>query len=530
MSDTNSDKSLGQRLGIAAVILAVSQLLSRILGFLRDAVIAYFHGASYATDAYHVAFQLPGYLAYLLAGGTLSITFIPLFSEYLNKGEEQKGWRLFSTITTVIGTLVVAGIVLLEIYTPDLIPLIAAPGFSEGKQLDLAVSMTRIVLPAQIGFVLGGLLQATLYVREVFWPSAVAPLIYNICIITGGVALNPMFGIKGFAIGALVGSILGPLFLPLWAARKHIEFTPNIDIYHPGFKRFLALSIPLMVGVSLVRVDRWLIQYFGSMQEHGAITWLKNARKVMMVLFAIIGQAIGQAALPFLTNLLQDGKSDKMGRLLSQNIQRAGFLALIATAGLVVIAEPAIYLIFEHGAFTPHDADMTAYLLIIFAAGLFGWISQSIAVRGFYAREDTLTPMGISTFMVVFVVPLYWWMNKEYGAAGLATATTVGITLTTIATIGVYRVKYPPLPLSKILNGLWRGLIFAAVCGATAWGIRCGLQERFVLTNNLDNTLLLLAMGVGFFGVGAVLALVWDPPETRYIYRQIREKLGTGGE
>ena len=179
-SEAPAGRSVGQRMGIAAVILSGSIFLSRILGFLREAVIAYTHGAGVATDAYYAAFTLPDLMNYFLAGGTLSITFIPLFSAYVTRDDEEGGWKLFSTVATTMGCALVVFTIAFEFLAPYLIPVLN-PGF-HGEQLALAIRMTRIVIPAQLAFYLGGLIQATLFVREVFWPSALAPLVYNICI------------------------------------------------------------------------------------------------------------------------------------------------------------------------------------------------------------------------------------------------------------------------------------------------------------------------------------------------------------
>ncbi|MFW5968050.1 MAG: lipid II flippase MurJ, partial [Persicimonas sp.] len=249
------ERSMGARMGIAALILSGSIFLSRILGFLREAVIAYIHGASYQTDAYYAAFTLPELMNYFLAGGTLSITFIPLFSSYITRGDEEGAWRLFSTVATTMGVFLIAIFIVLEVFAPQLVPLVG-PGFVDNpEQLDLAIVMTRIVIPAQLGFYLGGLIQATLFVREVFWPSAVAPLIYNLCIIAGGVLLDPFIGIKGFSVGVVVGALLGPFLLPLWAARKHVRFSFRFSPSDEDFKAFILLSLPLMIGVGLVTVD-----------------------------------------------------------------------------------------------------------------------------------------------------------------------------------------------------------------------------------------------------------------------------------
>ncbi|MFU8803240.1 MAG: murein biosynthesis integral membrane protein MurJ, partial [Bradymonadaceae bacterium] len=430
-------RSVGHRMGLAAIVLSIGILLSRVLGLVREAVILYFHGATGLTDAYYAAFMLPNMMNYFLAGGTLSITFIPLFSAYITKNDDEGGWRLFSTVASTMGLALVIVTAIGFVLAPYVVPLLF-PGFNE-EQLALAILMTRIVFPAQIAFYLGGLLQATLFVREVFWPAAIAPLVYNLCIILGGILLNPFFGIQGFSIGVVVGAILGPFLIPLWAARRRVKFRFRFAPRDPEFKYFIVLTLPLMIGVSLVTVDEWLLNYFGSMQEEGAITWLSNSRKLMLVLFAMIGQAAGQAALPFLTRLYHEGKIDEMGEMLAKSMQRVTFLSILGAAGMMSIAQPLVHLLFRRGQFTAADADMMAVLLFFFCLGLVSWSAQTFVVRGFYAQKDTLTPMIIGTVVVAVVLPIYYYFAEALGAVGLALATSVGITINAAATIAVYR-------------------------------------------------------------------------------------------
>ena len=165
-------------MGIAALILSLSAFLSRILGSLREVVISARHGASGMTDAYYAAFTLPELMNYFLAGGTLSITFIPLFSAYMTRDDEAGGWRLFSTLITTMG-LILLGFTLVGLWATPWVVTRMFSGFDDPAQRALLIQMTRIVMPAQLAFYVGGLLQSTLFVRETFWPAAVAPLVYN---------------------------------------------------------------------------------------------------------------------------------------------------------------------------------------------------------------------------------------------------------------------------------------------------------------------------------------------------------------
>ncbi len=511
-------------MGLAAIILSVSILLSRILGFLRDAVIANQHGASAMTDAYYAAFTLPDLMNYFLAGGTLSITFIPLFSSYLARDDEEGGWRLFSTVATTMGLALVGVSVVGIVLAPGLVALLN-PGFTDAEQLQMAVTMTRIVIPAQIAFYLGGLLQATLFVREIFWPSAIAPLIYNACIILGGLLLAPWFGIQGFSIGVVVGALLGPLALPLWASRRVVRYQFRFAPRDADFKAFLWLTLPLMVGVSLVTVDEWLLKYFGSLHEKGAITWLNHSRKLMLVLFAVIGQAAGQAALPFLSRLFHEGKEAEMGQMLSQSLQRVAFLSAIGAAGLIAIAHPLVYLVFRHGEFSDADADMTANLLVFFSFGLIAWCAQTVMVRGFYARQDTLTPMVIGTLVALVALPIYYGLNATFSLVGLAAATSLGISINVAVTAVVYRMRGRTLPLGPIGAGLGRGLIFAVSCGTAAWGLGQWLDAPLAAWGLPGRMVMLVAMGLVFGLVMMVLAALMRPPELDFIISRLRARL-----
>lgn len=516
--------AMGRRMGIAAIILSVSVLLSRVLGFLREAVIAAAHGASQATDAYYAAFTLPDLMNYFLAGGTLSITFIPLFTAYLTRGDEEGGWRLFSTVATTMGAALVCFTVLLELAAPTIVPLLV-PGFDDPAQLALAVEMTRIVIPAQLCFYLGGLLQATLFARKVFWPAAFAPLIYNLCIIAFGIGLDSVLGIRGFSVGVVVGAVLGPLAIPLWAARKEIRFRFHFAPRDPAFIQFVILTLPLMLGVGLVTVDEWLLRYFGSQHEAGAITWLNNSRKLMLVLFAVIGQAAGQAALPFLTELFHQGKEAEMGEMLSASVGRVVFLAAIGAGALAVAADPIVWVVFRRGAFEARDAAMTATLLVCFALGLASWAAQTMTVRGFYARKSTLVPMIVATVAALAALPIYVLLDSLYGVVGLAVATSVGMTLNAAATIGVYRWRTRSLPILPILRSLLRGASLAALGAAAAYGGGVTLQHWIVVEDFATHLLLLIAQGGAFAAALLVVSVVYTPPELAFVFDRVKARL-----
>lgn len=519
----NEKVSAGTTIGVAAVILSISILLSRVLGFLREAVIAYQHGATAQTDAYYAAFTLPDLMSYFLAGGTLSITFIPLFSAYMARDDEEGGWRLFSTVATTMGVALVAVTIAFEFLAPYLVPILF-PGFVDPDQLALTVQLTRIVIPAQLCFYVGGLLNATLFVRRVFWPAAIAPLIYNVCIIAGGVLLHPWLGIQGFAVGVLIGAALGPLAVPLFASRHKIRFSPRFAPNDPGFREFVLLALPLMIGVGLVTVDEWLLKYFASSHAHGSLAWLNNSRKLMLVVFALTGQAAGQAALPFLSDLHHSGKAQDMAALLAKSIGRVVFLAAVGAAALGVSAESVVHLVFRRGAFTAYDADMTATLLVCFCLGLAAWAAQTMAVRGFYARKDTLTPMAVASAVVIVVLPLYFVLDRHFGVVGLALASSCGMTINAIVTVTAYRLRTRELPLAPILGGLGRGAIVALTCGALAMAGRHLMLMVLEPVDFLTHLAMLGAQAFAFTVGLALITILWRPAELEFVTDRLRAR------
>lgn len=446
--------------------MTASVLLSRLLGYVRDAVIAARHGATAETDVYFASFTLPDLMSYMLAGGALYITFMPMFSEYLHTDREEEGWACFSVVATTMGSLLLAFTVVAWMAAPTVIPVLL-PGFTP-EQLAQTVTLTRIVLPAQIFFYLGGILGATVLARERFLEAALAPIVYNLCIIAGGVILGRWYGIAGFSWGALVGAALGPFGLMLRAAIKRgLHFRPRWSLTDPDFVKFIVLTVPVMLGFSLVSVDEWLSRYYASGMQEGSISWIQNARRLMLVPVSVLGQAAGQATLPFLSRLHAEGKTEEAASVLADALRVVAFATLAASAWMAVTSEPIIGLFYERGRFTATDTTASASALVFFSLGIVFWAIQALAARGFYALQDTLTPMLLATGVTIVAIPIYWALGRTMEYEGLALATSIGMTLTGGATLLALRRKLP-VPLRQVGLSVLRSALVAAAAGAIA--------------------------------------------------------------
>ncbi len=413
----------------ASLLMVVSILLSRLVGFVREWVIAQTVGATAMTDVYYASFTIPDFLNYLMAAGALSITFIPVVSKYLESGREELARRIYRTLLTSMGGILILLIILAEIYTMPLARAIA-PGFSP-EQFEVLVYLLRIILPAQFFFYCGGLAMAVQQTHGRFLFPALAPLVYNTGIIVCGLAFNRSHGVAGFSIGVTVGAFvshgvmqwiglhkLGYSSLPLWDFQSEIR---------AAIKKYLWLTVPLTLGFSLVATDEWISKYFASSMDNHAISWMSYARTQMRIPVAVIGQAAGVASFPYMSRLWASGAFHDYGKTLLREMMKLWATAPLAAILTYRFAEPITHFIYGGTRFTAADLLNTAEALKMFSFGVFFWTAQVVLARGFYACQMTWLPSVIGGICSLLAVPLYWKMGQLYGFEGLALSGSMGI-------------------------------------------------------------------------------------------------------
>jgi len=487
------------RVGPAALLLASSVLLSRILGYAREALLAYQVGARASTDAYFAAFQIPDLLNYLLAGGALSIAFLPLYTRYLARGDDDAAHRFFTTVLGTLGLVAVLATAALWWWAAPLVAL-QFPHFDPATQA-LTAHLTRIVLPAQIFFVTGGIINATLLARERFGAAAAAPLLYNGAIIAGGLLLAPRrgLGVEGFAWGALAGAVLGPFLAPLFDARRHVRLGVRVRVRDRALLRYLALAAPLMLGQTLLTVDEWYGRWFGALLDAGTVAHLAYARRLMQVPVAVVGQAIAAAALPTLARLWAEGRHAEFHGLVLRTLRAGLALAVLSGAAIIVLAHPVVRLVYQHGAFSAGDTVQVARLLTLFCLAVPAWIVQQIAVRAFYARGDTWRPMLLGTVIALAAIPLYLLMARRFGAVGIAAAGALGMSTNALATLLLARWVHGGPNLARLFDTAMRAALIAA--------IGCGVAYPTVQLLPHGNATVLLDLGFGGLLFGTIVLL-----------------------
>ncbi len=409
----------------ATLLLITAVMASRVIGYVRDAYIAWAYGAAGSTDAYVTAFTLPDFLNYVVAGGSASITFIAIYTRFLAEKREADAQKTFSIIITVMTAVMIVGTIAAEIFTPQFLRWYVKD-FSPDK-IELTVHLTRILLPAQIFFYVGGVVSAVLLSHRLFLFPAFGPLIYNLFIILGGVIGGHHLGIASLAYGALIGSFAGPfLASAIGAAKIGTGYRPSFDISNPAFREWVKLSVPLMLGVSLVTADDWILRHYAA-KGVGDITRLNYAKRLFAVPIAVLGQATGQASLPFFARLFNEKRLKEFAETVNDSVYRVSAAAILATTWMMAAALPLIDLVYRRGKFLPSDTQPTALYFFWFSISLVLWSAQGLYARAFYAAGNTLTPMLAVTLVTAASLPIYSFLFYKFSVVGLAWASDIGI-------------------------------------------------------------------------------------------------------
>lgn len=473
----------------AAAILSILYLLSRLIGFVQTALINSILPPG-ATDAYWAAFAIPEFINYLVAGGALSITFIPIFTQLQQNGREREAWRFFSTVATVMGGVLILLLIIAEFAARPLVALMRSGLLERPDVFELTVAMTRVLLPAQWFFYIGGLLVGVLNANKRFGASGWTGAVYNFAaIIIALLLLQFNVGPVAFAWGILIGAILGNFLLPLLAAKKappeqRPQYSFALDVTSPHVRKYFINAVPIMIGVSLPVVDQIVVGWFASFLPEGAITHLTTGNRVMIAAQGIIGQAASVAAFPYLAADAANENWEDFSRFLRDGLRRMIFLTLPLSVLMILLARPIITLLFGYGQFNNEfSIQQTSVAFAFYCVGLFAWTTLQLVSRGFYAMQDTFTPTLIGSVLTIFFfIPLIWAAARGGEVLGLAAATSVGAAAYLLASSialenRLSRRPYSaPIRLEKIA-----GLMLRTICACIIMAIVGQLARTLLL-------------------------------------------------
>jgi putative peptidoglycan lipid II flippase len=533
-SGTGSKSPRTERLNTkAAGIIGLAVMCSRVLGLVREQVCAALFGGGGAMDAFTAAFRIPNLLRDLFAEGALSTAFVTTFSKTIARSGDAAAWRLANKVATltliVLGSICVAGMV----FSSQLVGLLA-PGFDPQKAA-LTAQLTRIMFPFIVMVSMAALVMGMLNAKSVFGIPAMASSFFNIGSIVGGVALgawiDPEFGPRaliGLAIGTLIGGALQFAVQIPPLAGLGFRYSPDFRWRDPGVNSILMLMGPSVIAASTTQFNVLVNSMFASTLGDGAIFWLAIAFRLMQLPLGLFGVALGTVTLPLLSRLVVAGQMIGFRAELARAMRLMFLLTVPSTIGLMMLAEPIISVLYQHGRFGAHEAAQAGGALRFYAIGLAGYAALKVLVNAFYALDRRKTPMFVS-FLAVGLNLLFNWVftfRLHWGHLGLAFSTgCVATTNFVVLYVLMYR-QLGGLETRRMAILLGK----AAVAGAALAGV-CAASTHWLLSDwatqpFLRKTAALFAtMTVGgavFLGVAAALQI----EEINEVIGAVKRRLG----
>ncbi len=420
-------------MNLLKALAAVSSmtLLSRILGFARDTIIARIFGAGAYTDAFFVAFKIPNLLRRLFAEGAFSQAFVPILAEYKNRQGHDATKQLVSQVGSAL-TLALVAVALLGIVAAPWVAYVSAPGFhADPDKFALTVTLLRITFPYIVFISLVALAAGILNTWSRFSVPAFAPVLLNVAMIGAALWLAPHVDPPVLALGwgVALGGVLQLAWMLPHLAKIDMLPRPTRHFDDPGVKRILKLMAPATLGVSVAQISLLINTIFASFLTTGSVSWLYYADRLMEFPTGMLGVALGTILLPSLSKHYADNSPAEYSRLLDWGLRLTLLLALPSAAALAVLAVPLIATLFHYGAFTAHDVGMTQQALIAYSLGLLGLILVKVLAPGFYARQNIRTPVKVAIFTLIVTQLMNLAFIFPLGHAGLALAIGLGACL-----------------------------------------------------------------------------------------------------
>lgn len=512
----------------ATILLITTIMLSRVVGFLREMYIAWAFGATTITDAYNAGFTIPDWVNYLAAGGTASITFISIYTRFLTQNREEEAQKTFSVVITIMSVVLGIGIVLAAIFAPQLNRWMF--GQFRPDELRLCVHICRILLPAQLFFYVGGVASAVLQTRRKFLIPAIGPLFYSGGIILGGLLFSRQLGISALAYGGVAGCFLGIFLINMiGAARSGVHYRVSFAVDNPAFREWIRLSIPLMLGVSLVTADEWIQRHFAA-GSAGDITRLTFARRLFQVPIAVLGQAVSQASLPFFARLFGEKRMTEFSDTVNVSVDRVFCVALLVASFMVAAALPLIDLVYRRGHLHFSDSETTALYFSWFALSLAFWAAQGLYARAFYAAGNTLTPMIASSVITLASLPVYAALFHAFSIVGLVAASDLGI-LVNCLTMALLLHWRRLVPVAGLQWGeIAKALVIAVVAGTVSSKVASFVPLHGSRVSDLKSLALTALVWVALVGAGLWVLRSKLPGELRRRHRAVAPPAAAGGD
>ncbi|MDO8784981.1 MAG: murein biosynthesis integral membrane protein MurJ [Syntrophales bacterium] len=520
----NSENS---RVARAAGVVGLATMTSRVFGFLRDMVVAGFFGAGLATDAFFVAFRIPNLLRRLLAEGSLTVSFVPVFTEYLKKKSQEEAFELANASFTLLSIILVVVSLLGVIFSPAIVAIMA-PGFTNA-QYDLAVFLTRLMFPYIFFISLVALCMGILNSLRHFAAPALSPVILNIAMIAAALTLRGLFRepIFALAVGVLIGGVLQLAMQWPFLIKMGIRIRPNFKFRHPGIKQIGMLLIPTFIGSAVYQLNVFIGTILASFLPKGSVSYLYYADRIVELPLGVFAISIGTAVLPSFSELVSKEDFTNLKKTISFSLRMIFFVSIPATAALLALDVPIISVLFQRGAFDIQSTLLTARALSCYAVGLWAFSVIRVIDAVFFSIQDRKSPLK-AAFVALFVnvilsIVLAFPLNLKHGGLALATSIASAVNVAMLAVI--LRRKIGSFLDREFYRSLWKiSLSSLAMWGAIMlvsllfpWHIEGPFRER-----------LLYLMACMIVGMAAffISASMMKSPEMKMIGDVAKRKMG----
>lgn len=501
-------KNAGETVKRAALIVMAGMIVSRILGYGRYKVIAYFFGRGWETDAFIGAFAVPDLLYILSSGGALGAAFIPLFSGLIEKNKTDEAWRLSSGVWNVLMAVVVPCIVLGIVYAPQFTDIIV-PGFKDQPETRaLCIDIMRVIFPMVIFTATAALCNGVLQSMNQYTTPAIAWSLHNIGIIAAAFLLHRAMGIQGLAYGVIAGAFsMVAIQLPAMA-RQGMKYVPTAGPRDPNVKKALVLFLPAMLGLSISQINLFVLPVtFGSMFSDGSVTSLQYGVRLLLLPLGVFGSALAMAVFPTLSAQAAGKRWDEFNATFSRGIRATFVFSLPCTAGFILLGLPIVRLLFGGGEFTLADCVDTAEVLTFYAIALVGHTAIQVVSRGYYALQDTRTPFLVALSSVLLIIipmgvglvlPLIDTGNMAIAALvfvskispfyyagcalqslehqGVALAISFATLFNMIVLLALFRRRRPDFDIGQVWGGFLRVALATVAMSAATWGTMLALK------------------------------------------------------
>ena len=504
----------------AAGVVGGATFLSRIFGYVRDMAIAGYFGAGPVSDAFIAAFRIPNLFRRLFGEGSLSISFVPVFTEYLVRQRNEAFKMAFAAFRLL--SIILVAIVLIGILAAPWITKAVAYGYQVSPpKFDLTVTLTRLMFPyvALIGMV--ALCMGILNAMGHFAAPALAPVMLNLAMISAiflatRLTHDPQWRVYGLAIGVVVGGVLQLALQIPFLIRKGVFTRRATPFIHPGLRKVFRLFIPVTFGAAVFQINTLVGNLLASLQPEGSVSYLYFADRLVQFPLGIFGIAVATAVLPILSRQAATDRIAELKETLAYSMSMVWFVLTPAMVGLIVLREPIVALLFQRGAFDLVATRLTAQALLYYSIGLWAFAAVRIVIAAFYARQDTATPVRAAAVSVLANVVLGVILMQPMGHAGLALALSLSSMLNFGFLVFALRSRVGLLGWRRMLPSVIKTVVGSGMMGIIVWAVaRVWIPQADMPFGRLLLSLL-GSITVGIVAYGAA-ALILRIPEAKTI-------------